>query len=357
MCMRMTVDKWIQYCGREKSNKIWNKPSKEFWRHQQLSPIPSVQSNVSKVKMGLSKVQVEKFQSNNLLRQSFKSIHFVSLVFGISYFSGNSSIWWRILNIIYTLVVFTVLIGFFFYHISSVPPMLCQSNAVAHSVIGIQQILGTIVVAFIYYQVLFHKTQFQNLLKLIAKTETEFLPFNTKFSYKRFAYLILFQVILVTVLLYASFIFFAVYYELPHFEAILLELFTCINPLLVIIINLMTFANLALLIRNRFQILRRHLIDACAIDSLAADDANDVLKLKFNQEAPCDFYGELKKIAQIYENLFSMVHHLNIIFGFSNLASMGELTLSHRFSPSCLHHSNGIFIFRFITSEFFFSSI
>lgn len=279
--------------------------------------------------MVLPKFQLEKFQSNNLLRNSFKPIHFISLAFGFSYFSENSSIRWRVLNIVYTLIVFIVFMGFFSYRIASVKPMLCQSNAVAHSVIGIQQILGTLVVAFIYCQVLFYKTRFRNLIKLISKTETDFSLFNANFSYKRFGYLILFQVILVTVVLYASFIFFTIYYKLPHFDVILLELFTCINPLLVIIINLMTFANLALLIRNRFQILRHHLIDVCAINLLAANDSNEAWKGKLSQEPPYDFYIELKKIAQIYEHLFSMVHQLNIIFGLSNLASMGTLAISH----------------------------
>lgn len=278
--------------------------------------------------MVLPKLQLEKCPSNDLLRHSFRPIHFISLAFGISYFRGNSSIWWQIiLNNLYTLIVCTVLIGCFIYRISSIPPMLCQSDAVSHSVIGIQQILATIVVAFIYYQVLFYKTHFHDLLKLISKTETDFLLFNTNFSYKRFACLILFQVIFVTVLLYVSFIFFAIYYKLPNFGVILLELFTCINPMLVIIINLMTFANLVHLIRNRFQILRHHLIDVCAIDSMDANDSNEVWKLELAQNSSNGLYSELNKIAQIYEHLFSMVNQLNDIFGFSNLASMGELIL------------------------------
>lgn len=297
------------------------------------------------------KLQLEKVSSKDFLRHIFRPIHIISLAFGISYFSEKGTVWSRILNILYTLFVFIVFMGCFLYRISRVPPMLCQSDAVSHSVIGIQQILAIFVVAFIYYQVLFYKTQFHDLLKLISKTETAFSVLNINFSYTRFTYLILFEVIFVTILLYASFIFFAIYYKLPHFGIILLELFTSINPMLIIILNLMTFANLAWYICDRLQILRHFLIDVCAIDSLVANHSNEVWKVKLMQETPSGLYAEFKKIAQIYEQLFSMVNQLNDIFGFSNLASMGK-TCTFSFSSLFFSRNWIHFFFHLVISEF-----
>lgn len=265
-----------------------------------------------------------KLQSEKSLWDSFRPINIISSIFGISYFSANNSILSRILKMLYTLTLFAAFTGSFFYRISSVTPKFCASNAVAISVMGIQQILAFIVIVTIYYQVIFYNEKFRDLFKLISVTEIELHVLNIQLSYKHFTLINLCEVIIVTVFIYVSFIFFSIYYKVQYIEVILLELFSSINPMLVIILNVLTFANLARVIRDRFQMLKNFLVDVCAIDSLVVNDSNKVWKVKLTRVTPHGLYSEFKKIAQIYELLFSMVNHLNYIFGFSNLASMGE---------------------------------
>lgn len=272
-------------------------------------------------------VQPEKSLQNDLIYHCLRPVHIISCIFGVSYFKAKKSVILKVLKAIHTFTFFVLFTGSFIYRISSVPPQLSQPEAVAHSVMGIQQILAIIVILTIYYQVIFYKDQFIELLKLISSTENEFLLLNLCFSNKRFVTKIRFEVIFLTVFIYVSFMIFIIYYKVQNFGFILLELFTSINPMLVIISNLMVFANLAWFIRNRFQILKHFLMDVCAIDSLVANDSNEVWKVKLTRKTPHGLHSEFKKIAQIYELLFDMVNNLNDIFGFSNLASMGNFCL------------------------------
>lgn len=271
------------------------------------------------------KIQSLKSLQSDLIYHSFRPIHIVSCAFGTSYFDVKQSVVLKISNLIYTLMLFIVFSGCFIYRLSSVPPQFCQSDAVAHSVMGIQQILAIFVVSTIYYQVIFYRDQFKELLTSISSTENEFLTLNLSISNKRFETKILLEVIFITASIYASFIVFVIFFKVQNVAFILLELFASINPMLVIILNLMVFSNLAWFIRDRFQLLKHFLMDVCAIDTLVANDLNEVWKVKLTRETPHGLHRELKKIAQIYELLFAMVNKLNDIFGFSNLTSMGEL--------------------------------
>lgn len=294
--------------------------------------------------MDLPKIQPVKSLRRDLIYNCLRPIHIVSCAFGASYFNNKTSILLRVANQIYTLAFFIAFAGSFFYRISSVPPRFCKPDAVANSVIGIQQILATIVITTIYYQVFFYKEQFKELLKLISSTENEFLVLNLRVSNKYFNMKILFEVIFITAFIYVSFVIFVIYYKVRHISSILLELFTSINPMLVIILNLMTFANLAWFIRNRFQILKQFLMDVCAIDSLVANAPTEVWKIRLTRETSHGLQSEFKKIAEIYKHSFAVVNHLNDIFGFSNLASMGKLFLPT--SPPSLSLSfNFFFLF------------
>lgn len=272
-------------------------------------------------------VEPEKSLQNDLIYQCLRPIHIMSCVFGVSYFNAKKSFVLKVLKAIYTLAFFVLFTGSFIHRISSVQPQFCQPEAVAHSVIGIQQIFAIIVIQTIYYQVIFYKDQFIELLKLISLTENEFLLLNLCFSNKRFVTKNLFEVIFLTVFIYVSFMIFIIYYKVQNIGFISLELFTSINPMLVIILNLMVFANLAWFIRNRFEILKHFLMDVCAIDSLVANDSNEMWKVKLKRKTPHGLHREFKKISQIYEMIFDMVNNLNDIFGFSNLASMGNSCL------------------------------
>lgn len=136
--------------------------------------------------MTLSQRQKAKSQLNHAFNRYFQAIHFVCHVFGISYFIRITSISSCLMNISYTVVIFTIFIVTFFYRISSVAPNFCKSDAISHSVIGIQQILSTITIITIYYQVLFQKPYSRRLLKFISVIEYEFVVLNIPFTAKRF---------------------------------------------------------------------------------------------------------------------------------------------------------------------------
>lgn len=264
--------------------------------------------------------------------QSFRSIHIISNIFGISYFTTVNSKSFQILSKLHTLAVLIVFIACFSYRISGVSPQFCQSDAVSTSVTGIQQILAISVLIAIYYQNLFYKNRFQNLLKLTSAVDNEFFALNSHvFFYNYFGRKILFELIGMIVFICASVVFFVFYYRVQDIGLILLELFSTINPMVVIILNLMTFCNMTWFIRNKFRSLKHFLMNARAVDSLDASKSNRVWQVKLTRETPTELHRRFKKIAQIYEMLFCMVNHLNDIFGLSNLTSMGRLFDSNVF--------------------------
>lgn len=257
---------------------------------------------------------------------SFRPMHIVSSLFGISYFHRLHSVSKKLASIAYTLAIFILFVVSFLYRITNTSPTLCNANAVSYSVIGIQQILSTIAIVTIYYQVLFYKSQFAHLLELVTLIEHEFVMLNIKCICKRFAMKILCEIIVVIAFFYISLAFFIIYYNVWDIDLIALELFGVINPLLAITLNLMTFINAVWFIRSGFQHIKQFLIDLCAIDSLLLADghSNEVWTVKLMIKMPSELFCKYKQIARIYELLFEMADHLNDIFGLSNLASMGK---------------------------------
>lgn len=257
--------------------------------------------------------------------QCFLPLNIISSVFGISYLHETKSKSLQIFSKLYTLTVCTVLFVSFLYRISSVLPQFCQPDAVSTSVMGIQEILATFVVTTIYYQVLFNQNQFRSVQNLISTADTRFSMLNIRFPSKNFERKIFIEVTTVIGFICMAFIFFVVYYKVHSIGLILLEFFSSIAPMVVIILNLMIFSDMAWLIRNRFRMLKHFLVDVCAVGTLIADESNiEVWKVKLTRETPSGLHRELNRIAKIYELLFCAVNHLNDIFGLSNLTSMGK---------------------------------
>lgn len=264
-------------------------------------------------------------QQNNSFYQSFRAVHKVASLFGISYFQRLHSIPQKSASIAYTLAIFITFVASFLYRILNMSPLLCNANAVAYSVIGIQQILSTIAILTIYYQVVFYKSKFVHMLKLVTLIEREFVTLNIQFRYKRFAMHIFAQILVVTVFLLVSFAFFVIYFNIRDIRLIALELFVSMNPMLAITLNLITFANAVWFIRNGLEYMKDILMGLCAIDSLLADgQSNEVRTVKLMTQMPYGLFGKYKQIARIYELFYEMADHLNDIFGLSNLASMGK---------------------------------
>lgn len=283
-----------------------------------------------------SKSKPKASSQSSSMAQLFLPLNIISSVFGISFLHETKSKSLRILNKLYTLTVFTVLLVSFLYRISSVSPQFCPPDAVSTSVMGIQQIFATFVVTTIYYEVLFNQNQFRNVQNLISMADTQFTILNIRFPPKHFERKIFIQVIAVIGFICFAFIFFVIYYKVQSIGLILLELFSSIDPMVVIILNLMIFSNMAWLIRNRFRMLKHFLVDVCAVGALIADESNiEVWKVKLTRETPNGLHRELNRIAKIYELLFCAVNHLNDIFGLSNLTSMGKFYVRDRFICNC----------------------
>lgn len=257
--------------------------------------------------------------------QSFRSMHMISSLFGISYFQRLHSISRKLASIAYSLAIFIAFVAAFLYRIINTSPALTKANTVSHSVFGIQQILGIIAIVTIYYQVLFYKSQFTQLLELVTLIEHEFVMMNMQCICKRFAMKILSEIIFVVAFYFISFVFFVIYYNVWDIELIALELLGTVYPLLAIVLNLMTFRNAVWFIRNGLQHIKQFLVDLCAIDSLLVDGrSNEVWTVKLMKKMPNGLFYKYKQIARIHELLFKMANHLNDIFGLSNLTSMGK---------------------------------
>lgn len=260
----------------------------------------------------------------NSFRQSIRSLHIILSVFGISYFHQDSSK--KLQRIAYSVCIFVVFITSFLFRILYITPMLCDANKVSHSVIGIQQILSTITIVTIYYQFLFYQTKFVHLLELVTIIEHAFTMLNIKLNYKLFAMKIFCEILAILAFISTSFAFFVIYYNVWNISFIALELFVTINPLLVIILNLMIFINAVWFIRDGIKCIKDCLIHLCAIDSLLLDgQSNEMWTVKLMIiQMPYEFYDKYTQLSRIYAALFEMANHLNEIFGLSNLASMGK---------------------------------
>lgn len=261
----------------------------------------------------------------NRIQLSFRSLHLVSSVFGVSYLKYNKTPKFvQTFSILYTLTLFCLFELCFFYRILNVSPKLSRPHLVDHSVSGIQQILNTAAITTIFYQVLAYKTKFAKILKLIKIIDQIFASLNIHFTYNSFTTKIAAEIVLVLAFIYGSFIFFLIYYNVQDYTSIFLELFTSINPMLIISLNLLTFINLVWCIHEKFASLKRFLLNVCASNLLVANDVNDVWKIKLTSGTPNGLYRELKQIAHIYELSYKAVNQVNGIFGISNLASMGK---------------------------------
>lgn len=261
----------------------------------------------------------------NSFCQSFRSVHRMSSLFGITYFQRSHSISQKSAGIAYALAISIVFVASFLYRLLNFPPLLCTANTVAHSVIGIQQILGTAAIFTIYYQVVFYKSTFKHMLSLITLIEREFVTLNIQFPYKRFALNIFVQMLVVITFFPVSFAFFVIYYNVRDIGLIALELFVSINPMLAITLNLMIFSNAVWFIRTALRCTKSVLMDLCAIDSfLTNGHSNEVRTVKSIMQMPNGLLRKYKQIARIFGLLFDVADHLNHIFGLSNLASMGE---------------------------------
>lgn len=300
----------------------------------------------------------EKVQPKHLICDIFRPIHIVLRIFGITFFTAQQSRRFQILDMFYTLICFMAFVGSFSYRISSEVARFCQSDPVAQSVMGIQQMLSTLAIIAIYFQVIFYREQFHELIKTITSTNDAFSTMNVTFSEKKFATKILCEVILLTAFIYITFIVFVIYYDVRQIEFILLELFTSINPMLIIIVNVTKFVNFTWFIYDKFEMLKHILTDVCAIDLSNETDSNGVCKVKLIRETAHGLYDDFRKITHIYELLFTMAQNLNDIFGFSNLASMCEefcisfffIFYFNRFSYYFVFHYNWQIII--IISEF-----
>lgn len=269
-----------------------------------------------------SKMDIEALTHIN---SSFKPVHILCSFFGLSFFHYSSIKWIRWLNFAYSLIVFLIFTSFFVYRISNDSPKLSQINAVGQSVIGIQHILGFLVVAAVYYKSFCCRSRFQNLMKSIGIIDDRFKSINIRFLYKRLAMKILFEVIMVLSFFGSSFLFFIIHYQVKNIFSILIELFVSINSLFVIYLNLVIFINISWCLQTRFNTLKGFLIDVYAIDSVIRMNKIAMWKVKFFHEKSYGLHEQLKYIVQLYESLYECTGHLNNIFGLTNLAAMGSI--------------------------------
>lgn len=258
------------------------------------------------------------------IHQHFYAVHIASHIFGVSYFTNTvmDSSWF--IDVPYTLIHFSIFIVTFLYRISCVAPNLSKSDIVSYSVIGIQQIFAIFTIVAIFYQILFNKNQFKQLLQLISLIEQKFITLNHHCSLKNLMVKITCEVMTIVVIISISFIFFVIYYKVRHIGLIMLELFSYINPMLVIMFNLITFINIVWYIRNRFQYLKHILVDLYAIDSFVGNSSNETHKMKLTRKTPNYLQRDIQTISRIYELLFTVSNDLSKIFGYSNLTSMGK---------------------------------
>lgn len=277
----------------------------------------------------LSQLYTMKQSISNSIREPFQPLGIACDLFGVTLFRYNcKSKVIQVFSSVYTILIFSIFLPIILYRIGYVTPTLCQSNAVAQSVIGIQQILGMLVIVAIYFQVVFYKSDMKHIFQLFLSIDKAFNQLNIKFDYRRFRWKIKIEVAIVIGFIYGSFLYFLMYYRVQAMFSVILEFFTSIQTILLIYLVLLIFINFGWHIRNKFIALKSLLVDVCAIETLIGCDADDLWKVKLIQETPQVVFCEIRKIAQIYEMLFKTINLLNRIFGLSNLATMALLGIS-----------------------------
>lgn len=228
------------------------------------------------------------------------------------------------LSCAYTTMQLALSSGLSLYRIGNIQPKFCQQNAVSHSVNGIQQLLGLTVVIASYYQTLFRKSDVRQILKLLARSHHDLLQLNVILRHRVFGIKVIGETVLVLVYAYAAFIVFAIHYGVTSIDALALEYFSTINPLVLANLALLMFNNFCWSIRNELQRLRQMLEEMVNCEQQDGKDSSRIWIVGPCKESPTLQLYRIQQIAKIYETLFDATQALNRIFGLSNLTSIGE---------------------------------
>lgn len=234
----------------------------------------------------------------------------------------------RRLNLVYAYAVATILLAAIVFRMQYVSPKYGDFNIIIHSVICIQQALITLTIVAIFYQSIWHPHRMDAVFQMLTKVDRAFAQFNVHIDYGLFRWKIWIEIIVLSASVHIAFAALCTHFGIDPFAAIIYELLARFYPIFVVNAALLMFINLCCLIKSKFTALKKMLLDFRDIDTVFSAGSDEVWKVKLVQTMPPTFYGELKRIANVYELLHDIVNRLNDIFGLTNLASLTLLAIS-----------------------------
>lgn len=262
-----------------------------------------------------------------------RPIEIVAIIFGAAIISLPQRKPLIYLCISYTALQLVLSIVLSIYRIGYIQPRFCQPNPVSQSVNGIQQLLGLTVVIAVYYQTLFRKSDVRKILKLLAKSHHDLLQLNITMKHRVFGIKIIVEVTLVLVYVFSAFVVCAIHYDVTTFDALALEYFSAISPLVLTNLALMMFINICWHIRNELELLRKMLEEIVRCEGNEETKGDGIWMTRTCNGASQLLFHRVQRVAKIYETLFDATRLLNKIFGLSNLTSIGWVQLA---AENCL---------------------
>lgn len=256
-------------------------------------------------------------------KTDFTFLKNVSLFFGVDMMS-NSKVKLKIVTkYFFILCNICLIIVANVYNLSySSRPHWCIQKSVPIAISRLEQILGLLTTALIYFQVLYHKKTIMSIVYKLRSSDLILSNLNVQFSYRKFNLLIkVFLVIAFTLILFV-FAVLSIHYGIQSSEEVLLKFFVKFHPVILMYLMAMLDAYLCWLVRIKLRALKLLLSELCEFKDTVGDKSN--WKVNLIQENPKIFFTDLIKISEIYEILYDIVGNLNSAFGLSCLCSIGK---------------------------------
>lgn len=295
------------------------------------------------------------------LESVFKSINFISNLLGISLIIQSKS---RFINMTYrsyTIVLLTLATISLYFSIINVP-QLSLDYPIPHSVNWIRRIFGFITIASLFWQALVYSTEKLKIISILNQVNGMFsTQFDIQFSYRKIYWIINGQLLLIFIFLFGLFGLMCWHYELSDYEWIAFEYLVGMHPTVLMCLNQLKVIHVISIINSKFNGLNVILLEWDRFDKKIRAASRKIFKIKEVQVATNSMiivqYGDLKKIAEIYEMLFEAIELINKVFGLSNLTSISFVSVSligQILLLARILHFDGIFhLTRELLSNFF----
>lgn len=278
---------------------------------------------------------------------SFNHLNIVTSIFGIHFYHSKINKILEKMSIIYTSLMCCITLTFPLYKdyvFKKFPVNHHNRDPLTKFIYHIEYYLGYFTIMSIYYQIFFHWKMMKCIIKQIEKIEKLFFLHLTSVYCRQkitnLRQLIYIQLIFTFVVIFGYFTTICYHTRVADVRVVIGEYLITINPMVLTYLTLCKFLNLSWVLHAKFQALNKY----CNQLSIAGSKLNNIPKLLENKnqllsmglfivinECPTPnqiYMKKLKVISRIYEMLYDTIFMINNLFGFSNLLTVAQASIS-----------------------------